>query len=63
MHIIFFSPIPDYYNEFKQLVIEWIDNNYEQFVNFFGDDEKHNLTKEEIAEKEFKDIKKKIHGV
>ena len=55
----FFLQSPDYYNEFKQLVIEWIDNNYEQFVNFFGDDEKHNLTKEEIAEKEFKDIKKK----
>ena len=55
----FFLQSPDYYNEFKQLIIEWIDNNYEQYVNFFGDDEKHNLSKEEIAEKEFKDIKSK----
>jgi len=32
-----------YYQEIKKLIINWIENNYEQFTNFFLDDEKNNI--------------------
>ena len=43
----------DYYLEIKKLIIEWISNNYEKFTSFFGDDDKLNLTKEQLAHDEF----------
>ena len=43
----------NYYLEIKNLIIQWISNNYEKFTSFFGDDDKQNMTKEQLAQKEF----------
>ena len=48
-----------YYNEIKDLVIEWIENNYDIFLNFFGDDDSKNLKKEILAKEELEYTKKK----
>ena len=47
----------EFYLEIKHIIIEWIENNYDKFINFFWDDEENNLTKEELAKKEFNYIK------
>ena len=49
----------DFYLEIKNLIIDWITNNYTQFENFFGDDEANILTKEQQAKKEFNYIQQK----
>ena len=35
----------EYYEEIKNLIIEWIENNKEMFISFFGDDDKNNISK------------------
>ena len=53
----FFLLNEEFYLEIKHIIIEWIENNYDKFINFFWDDEENNLTKEELAKKEFNYIK------
>lgn len=48
----------EYYKEIKNLVIEWIENNQEKYLGFFGDDEIRNISKEILAEEEYEYIKK-----
>ena len=31
------------------MIIEWIENNYKIYVDFFGDDDKKKKTKEEFS--------------
>ena len=49
----------EYYKNIKNLIIEWIENNYEDFLEFFGDDDSKNLKKEDIAKNELDYIKSK----
>jgi len=49
----------EYYKEIKQLVIDWIENNFNIFENFFGDDDNKNLKKETLAKEELEYTKKK----
>ena len=49
----------EFYLEIKNLIIDWINNNYKQYTEFFGDDETNNITKEEQAQNELEYIKKK----
>lgn len=42
-----------YYLQIKNLIIEWMENNYDKFTTFFGDDDNHNLTKEQLTKEEF----------
>ena len=37
----------------KELIIEWIYNNYELYLNFFSDDDINNISKDTLAEQEF----------
>ena len=53
----------NYYNDIKNEIINWIDNNRKQFNEFFGDDELHKITKEKLADDEYNYIKKRILGV
>lgn len=39
----------DFYLEIKNLIIEWIENYYEKFIQFFGDVDKNHITKEELV--------------
>ena len=55
----FFLSDQDYYKEFKDIIIEWIENNYNNFVNFFGDDDINQISKETLAKQEFEYIKSK----
>ena len=48
-----------YYNEIKKEIIDWIEKNKQKFIDFFGDDDVNNITKEEKAEDELNYIKKK----
>ena len=41
----------EFYLEIKNLIIDWINNNYKQYTEFFGDDETNNITKEEASTK------------
>ena len=52
-----------WYTNVKDLIIQWIENNYNEFLNYFGDDENDNIKKEVLAKHEFEYIKKKIVGV
>ena len=52
-----------HYNDIKNEIINWIDNNRKQFNEFFGDDELHKITKEKLADDEYNYIKKRILGV
>ena len=47
----------EYYKNIKNLIIDWIENNYKDFLEFFGDDDAKNLKKEEIAKNELDYIK------
>lgn len=47
------------YQNIKDIIIIWIEINYKDFVQFFGDDDIHQLKKEDLAQKEFEDIKKR----
>ena len=49
----------EYYQNIKNLIVEWIENNYDNYLEFFGDDDSNNMTKEEIAKNEFDYIKSK----
>ena len=49
----------DYYNEIKKEIINWIEQNKQKFIDFFGDDDSNNITKEEQAEDELNYIKTK----
>ena len=40
------------------MIIEWIENNYNKFEEFFGDDDLNNIPKETLAKIEFDYIKK-----
>ena len=42
----------------KNLIIEWIENNYEIFTSFFGDDNSINVSKEQLAKEEYEYTKK-----
>ena len=55
----FFLSDQKYYKEFKDIIIEWIENNYKKFESYFGDDEKNNISKEILAREEFDYIKSK----
>ena len=35
------------YQNIKDILISWLENNYNDFVEFFGDDDIHHLNKEE----------------
>ena len=59
MPIFFLLYNDQYYNDIKNELIKWIDNNKELFVDFFGDDDKNNISKEQLAEEEYSYIKKK----
>ena len=48
-----------YYKEIKNEIIKWIDNNKELYLDFFGEDEKNNISKEHSAEEEYNYIKQK----
>ena len=56
---IFFSGNTEYYEEIKYFIIEWIENNYEDYLDFFGDDDANNLPREYFAKKELDYIKSK----
>ena len=53
----FFLNNQEFYEIIKNYIIDWIDNNYKTFENFFGDDEANNISKETIAKLEFDYIK------
>ena len=42
----------EFYQNIKNLIIEWIENNYDIYLDFFGGDDANNLTKE-MVQKEF----------
>ena len=46
-----------YYMNIKELIINWIIDNYLHFESFFSDDEANNISKEIIAKQEFEYIK------
>ena len=46
----------NYYNNIKNLIIEWIENNYEIFTSFFGDDDSINVSKEQLTKEEYEYI-------
>ena len=48
-----------FYDNIKEEIIKWIDNNRAQFNEFFGDDDIKNISKEHLAEEEYNYIKKK----
>ena len=49
----------EFFEDIKNMIIEWIENNYKIYVNFFGDDDKKKKTKEELAKSELEYIKSK----
>ena len=49
----------EYYQNIKDLIIEWIEAHYDNYLEFFGDDDANNITREEIAQNEFDYIKSK----
>ena len=55
----FFLSDQDYYKEFKYIIIEWIENNYNNFVNFFLDDDINQISKETLEKQELEYIKNK----
>ena len=48
-----------FYEEIKNEIIKWIENNREAYDEFFGDDDANNKSKEELAEEEYNYIKSK----
>ena len=46
----------NYYNNIKNLIIEWIENNYEIFTSFFCDDDSINVSKEQLTKEEYEYI-------
>ena len=55
----FFINDEEGYEEIKAIIIEWIEHNYNQYLDFFGDDENNYLSIEEIAKRELDYIKLK----
>ena len=55
----FFLNNQEFYIDIKNMVINWIDNNYETFLEFFGDDDINHLSRELQAKLEFNYIKNK----
>ena len=53
----------EYYINIKSLIIQWIENNFSKFEEFFSDDDDKNLKYKEKALQEFEEMKKIIHGV
>ena len=53
----FFLNNQEFYEDIKTCIINWIDNNYKTFENFFGDDDANNISKETLAKLEFDYIK------
>jgi len=53
----FFLNNQEFYEDIKTCIINWINNNYKTFENFFGDDDANNITKETLAKLEFDYIK------
>ena len=54
--LISFFGNQNYYNNIKNLIIEWIENNYEIFTSFFGDDDSINVSKEQLTKEEYEYI-------
>ena len=52
-----------FYEEIKNLVIDWIENNFDIYLGFYGDDDSKNIKKETLTKEEYEYIKKKILGV
>ena len=48
-----------FYENIKNEIINWIEENMETFKEFFGDDDINNISKEKLAEDEYNYIKKK----
>ena len=59
MSIIFLLSNDQYCIDIKNEIIKWIDNNKELYLDFFGEDEKNNISKEQLAEEEYNYIKEK----
>ena len=55
----YFTLNKENYKEIKNIIIDWIENNYEKYINFFGDDDRNHISKEELAKREFDYIKSK----
>ena len=49
----------DFFQDIKNEIINWIDNNRETFNDFFGDDDINNISKEELTNEEYNYIKSK----
>ena len=49
----------DFFQDIKNEIINWIDNNRETFNDFFGDDDINHISKEELANEEYNYIKSK----
>lgn len=47
----------EYYINIKSLIIEWIENNFSKFEEFFSDDDDNDLSCEEKALQEFEEMK------
>lgn len=52
----------EYYKEIKKEIIDWIEENKKQFIDFFGDDNANNIIKEELLKTKSIILKKKICG-
>ena len=52
--IIFFLLGNDkFYENIKNEIINWIEEHMETFIEFFGDDDINNISKEKLAEDEY----------
>ncbi len=47
--IFFLLGDENYYMNVKELIINWIEDNYLHFQSFFSDDAENNISKENIA--------------
>jgi len=47
----------NYYKEIKELIIQWIEDNYSIYENFFADDDEKNINKAIKAKQEYEYIK------
>ena len=48
----------EYYMNIKSLIIQWIENNFSKFEEFFSDDDDNNINYKEKASQEFEAMKK-----
>ena len=53
MFIFFLLGNDDFFQDIKNEIINWIDNNREIFNDFFGDDDINHISKEELSNEEY----------